>query len=190
MEAANTRGMQDRKGFTVIELVMVVTIVGLLVLIVAPKIDVAGMRLNAAGQAVGATLLAVQRQAITQQHDIIVQFDATQQLMRIHEDRNNDGLVDAGERVRGVSLGEHVIYGLGGATARPMGPGPINFTKVVRGLPAVVFHRDGSASEAGGFYLTYATGTHAKDTRAIELERATGRALWFRYLPPNWKKVF
>lgn len=181
--------MRDRNGFTMIEMLMVVTVIAVMVMIVAPKIDVASYRLNAAGQAVGTTLLAVQRQAITQQHDIVVQFVTAEQVLRVHEDRNNDGLVDAGERVRGVSLGEHVMFGLGGAAARPMGPAPINFMKTVRGLPAVVFHRDGSASEAGGFYITYATGTRAKDTRAIEIERATGRALWFRY-STTWRRVF
>jgi hypothetical protein len=71
-----------------------------------------------------------------------------------------------------------------------MGGNPINFTKQVGGMPAVVFHRDGSASEFGGFYLTFATGNRAKDTRAVEIERATGRAVWYRYSPPSWRRIF
>jgi hypothetical protein len=61
-------------------------------------------------------------------------------------------------------------------------------------MPAVVFHRDGSASEAGGFYLTSTraatSGAHVEDTRAIELERATGRASWYKYGPPLWRRAF
>lgn len=183
--------MKRENGYTLIEIMFVVAIVSVLVMMVAPKIDVAKYRLDAAGQAVGATLLAVQRQSITQQHDIIVQLDVATQSLRVHEDRNNNGLQDVGERVRGIPLGEHVMFGLGGATPRPMGGNPINFTNLVGGKPAVTFHRDGSASEAGGFYMTFAAGNRAKDTRAVEIERATGRAVWYRFSPPStWKRIF
>jgi prepilin-type N-terminal cleavage/methylation domain-containing protein len=182
--------MRTHRGFTLIEMLLVMSILGMLVLLVAPQIDTARFKVDAAVNAVGTTLLTAQRQAITQQHDIIVQFDEALQSMRIHDDRNNDAVIDAGERVRGVPLGEHIVFGLAGAPPRPMGAGPITFTKLVRGLPAVVFHRDGSASEAGGFYLTFATGTRPEVTRSVEIERATGRALWYRYAPPTWRKVF
>jgi prepilin-type N-terminal cleavage/methylation domain-containing protein len=182
--------MRTHNGFTLIELMIVVSILGLLVLFAAPKIDTTRFKVDAAVRAMGTTLITAQRQAITQQHDIIVQFDEAAQSIRIHDDRNNNTGVDAGERVRGIPLGEHIVFGLAGAPPRPMGAGPVTFTKLVRGLPAVVFHRDGSASQAGGFYLTFATGTRPDATRSVEIERATGRALWYRYAPPTWRKVF
>jgi len=50
------------------------------------------------------------------------------------------------------------------------------------------------ASEAGGFYLTsnraLQAGTHLDDTRSVELERATGRALWFKYGSGGWQQAF
>ena len=181
-------------GFSLIEILIVMAILGLVVAIVAPKIDITRFKLEADMQGVGMTLLAAERQAITQQHDVILTFNAAQGLIRIHDDKNNNGLVETGERVRGVALGEGVVFGRASAPARPMGPGPVTFTKIVNGLPAVVFHRDGSASEAGGFYLTSVraatSGTHVEDTRAIELERATGRASWYRYGPPTWRRAF
>jgi prepilin-type N-terminal cleavage/methylation domain-containing protein len=181
-------------GFSLIELLIVLAILGLLVAMVAPKIDITKYRLESEMQGVGMTLLAAERQAITQQHDVILIFDAGQGLIRIHDDKNNNGLVNTGERVRGVALGEGVVFGRASAPARPMGSGPVTFTKIINGLPAVVFHRDGSASEAGGFYLTSVraatSGTHLEDTRAIELERATGRASWYRYGPPFWRRAF
>jgi prepilin-type N-terminal cleavage/methylation domain-containing protein len=181
-------------GFSLIEILIVLAILGIVVAMVAPKIDLTRYRLESEMQGVGMTLLASERQAITQQHDVIVMFDAAQGLIRIHDDKNNNGLADAGERVRGVAIGEGVVFGRASAPARPMGSGPVTFTKIVNGLPAVVFHRDGSASEAGGFYLTSVraatSGTHVEDTRAIELERATGRASWYRYGPPSWRRAF
>lgn len=182
--------MSDRKGFTLIEMLMVVVILGVMLSFALPRIDTGRYKVDAAVQSIGTTMLAAQRQAITQQHDIIVQLDVATQSLRIHEDKNNDAAIDPGERVRGIPLGENVIFGLAGANPHSMGAGPITFTKMVRGLPAVVFHRDGSASQGGGFYLTLATNDKPKLTRAVQISRATGRAQWYRYTAPTWKKVF
>src|SRR5215831_731939 len=181
-------------GFTLIEMLIVLVVIGLVVGIAAPKIDVTKFRIQSAMQGMGMTMLAVERQALTQQHDVIVMFDVPNNLIRIHDDANNNGIVDPGERVRGVPLGEGIVFGRAGVTPRPMGGAAVNFTKVVAGLPAVIFHRDGSASEAGGFYLTSnraaSAGTHLDDTRSVEIERATGRALWFKYGSGGWQQAF
>ncbi|HEY7195033.1 MAG TPA: type II secretion system protein [Gemmatimonadales bacterium] len=185
---------RDNGGWTVIELVIVMVMVGLLVSLVAPRIDTTKYRVESAVQGLGVTLLAQERLAITKQHDIILLFDQADNAIRIHEDNNNNALIDLGERVRRVPLGEGIVFGRGGASARPMGPGPITFAKRVGGVPALVFHRDGSASEAAGFYITSvraASGTvHATDARAIELEAATGRASWYRYNGTTWLRAF
>ena len=183
-----------RVSFTLIELLLVLVIIGIVVGVAAPKIDVTKLKVESAVQAVGTTLLATERLSITTQHDVIVLFDQANEAMRIHEDRNNDGVIDPGEHVRAVPLGEAIVFGRGTAPAMPMGPGPITFKKVIAGLPALVFHRDGSASEVGGFYLTSrraaTTGTRPQDARAVQVERATGRASWYRYNPPTWRRVF
>lgn len=183
----------NQGGWTLVELIIVMVLLGLLVTIAAPRIDVTKYRIDAAVQGLGTMLLAQERLAITKQHDIIVLFDVPNNQLRIHEDRNNSGLVDAGERVRGMPLGESMVFGLGGAPARPMGPGPVTFAKRIGGVPALVFHRDGSASEAAGFYITSIRGAatnRATDARAIELEAATGRASWYKYNGTKWLRAF
>ncbi|MGH7426831.1 MAG: pilus assembly FimT family protein [Gemmatimonadales bacterium] len=183
-----------RVGFTVIELLIVLVILGIALGFAAPKIDVTKFKVESAVQAVGTTLLATQRLSITTQHDVIVLFDQANEAMRIHADKDNDGMIDPGEHVRAVPLAEAIVFGRGTAPAMPMGPGPITFRKLIAGMPALVFHRDGSASEAGGFYLTSqraaTTGMRPQDARAVALERATGRASWYRYSPPAWRRVF
>jgi prepilin-type N-terminal cleavage/methylation domain-containing protein len=181
-------------GFTLIEMLIVMVILGLVVAFAAPKIDITKYRVESSMQGIGMTMLAAERQAITQEHDVILLFDVPNNKIRIHDDANNNGVIDAGERVRGVPLGDGIVFGRATAPARPMGPGPVTFTKVINGFPALVFHRDGSASEAGGFYLTSVraatSGVHLEDSRSIELERATGRASWYKYGAPVWRRAF
>ncbi|MEA3244609.1 MAG: hypothetical protein U9Q74_00490, partial [Gemmatimonadota bacterium] len=103
--------------------------------------------------------------------------------------------VDAGEHVRSVRLGESIVFGRGSAPAyAPLGSDGVVFTKKVGGLPAVVFHRDGSASEAGGFYVTSVVASRGSDrptdARVVTVERATGRASWLRYGANGWVKLF
>lgn len=186
-------GCHNRRGVTLVELVIVIVIMGILAAFALPSIDLARYRIEGGMQAVGTTLLAAQQYAVSRQHDVVVQFDAAQGSLRIHYDTDNDGEVDSDERTRGVPLGEHVVFGLAGATPRPMGRGPITF-RPVRGLPTVVFHRNGSASEAGGAYLTSVramrTAGHAEDTRALEIERGTGRTSWLRWTRDGWQQGF
>lgn len=183
-----------RSGFTIIELLIVMVIFGVMVAFAAPKIDPSRYRVNSSMQVLGTTMLTVQRQAITQQHNIIVRFDTAQNRLRIHEDRDNDSVVDTGEHERSVQVGEGVVFGRGTAPAMPMGGGPVVITRVIGGLPGVVFHRDGSASEAGGFYVTSMreakSGGHPDESRAVQISRATGRASWFRYRTGGWVKAF
>jgi hypothetical protein len=71
-----------------------------------------------------------------------------------------------------------------------MGGAAVNFTRTQGLLPIVIFHRDGSASENGGLYVTTVAGLslgRPGDVRAIEVSRATGRATWFSYATGAWK---
>ncbi len=181
-------------GFTVIELLIVMVIVGLVVAYAAPKVNVSGFRVNSSMQVLGTTLLTAQRQAMTQQHNVMILFDTAQRRLSIHEDRDNDGIVDTGEHVRSVNIGEGVVFGRGNTPAMAMGGAVVTFTRRVSGLPALVFHRDGSASEAGGFYVTSLRQSkfnrNPDETRAVQVARATGRATWFRYRTDGWIKAF
>jgi type II secretory pathway pseudopilin PulG len=177
-----------------VELLVVIVIIGLLALMAVPRIDYAHFRVDAGMQAVGTTLLAAQREAVAAQHDVIVQFDAPNRRVRLVWDRNNNGRVDAGERTRAIGLEDAVVFGRGTAPARGFGPFPINFARTVEGVPAIVLHRNGSASDAGGLYLTSIRAltdpTHARDTRALEIVRASGRPEWYRYSGSTWNRGF
>ena len=136
---APRRGAQGARaslaGFTLIEMLIVMVILGLVVAFAAPKIDMTKFRVESSMQGIGMTMLAAERQAITQQHDVILLFDVPNNVIRIHDDANNNGVMDAGERVRGVPLGDGIVFGRATAPARPMGAGPVTFTKVLQWVP-------------------------------------------------------
>jgi prepilin-type N-terminal cleavage/methylation domain-containing protein len=181
-------------GFTLVELVLVMVIVGVLTGIALPHIDLQRYRADTAMQGIGTVLLASQRLAVTRQHDVIVRFDARGRAVVVHEDADNDQTLDAGERERRVPLGDEVVFARGVAPAHPMEADVIGFSHVVRGLPAVTFHRNGAASEAAGFYLTTRRAVngndHPDDTRFVQIDRATGRSSWLRYGNAGWQRGF
>jgi prepilin-type N-terminal cleavage/methylation domain-containing protein len=186
--------LRDERGVTMAEILTVVAIVGIVSAIVAPKLDLPHYAIDSAMRTVGTTLMAAQRDAVAGQHDVIVSFDSAGRELIVHWDQDNDGTVDAAERVRTLGLDDGVTFGRpSGVTARSFGTAGVNF-QTVGTLPAVIFRRAGSASESGGIYLTSVRAlrpgaNRPDDTRAIEFERATGRAEWFRFRG-SWQRGF
>ncbi len=183
----------NQAGVTLIELVLVVTIIGIVAAFAVPKIDYAKYRVDSSMRGIGTAILSAQRRAVSGQYDVIVTFTAGASAIQIHEDVNNNGAVDSDERTRGIPMGEQVIIGRGAAPAHAVGPGPITFTKRVAGVPAVTFHRNGSASEHGGLYLTTVrarSGGNLSDNRLIEIERSTGRVSWYIYRSGSWEREY
>jgi prepilin-type N-terminal cleavage/methylation domain-containing protein len=187
---------QPRSGFTLIEVIIIMVIIGLTAAIALPTVDYAHFRVNSAMRGVGMTLIGTQRYAVSGQHDEIVMFDTVSNALRVLDDTNNNHLPDTGERFRAVPLGESIVFGRGPAPAdTAIGGATVTFTKVVNGMPAVTFHRNGAASEYGGFYMTSQRAVrggskYATDARLVIIERSTGRVTWYRYLGSAWAEGF
>lgn len=181
----------ERQGFTLVEILLVVVVMGMLLTIALPRMGVATFQANSGAQVVAATLSHAQRLAISRQADTRVAFDVANNQMRVHEDANNDNVVDAGERVVFTPLPEGITFGRGSAAARAMGGADVTFTKTQDGMPVVIFRRDGTASEAGGAYVSTIAGLaqdRTADVRAVEVARATGRTSWFSFATGAWKE--
>lgn len=189
-----TASRRQRRGFTLPELMVVMTIVGVVSLLVVPSIQVVPYRMDGSARGAMAALVSAQRLAVKRQHDVVVAFDTAHTGLLIHEDGNNNGVRDEGERVRPVMLGDGVHFGLGGAPARPGRAAAVSFDEALDGRPAFRFMRNGSASQEGSFYLTsgraVARGDYAEDARSVQVERATGRVSWYHFEDGQWKPGF
>lgn len=185
----------ESAGFTLVEVMLVIIIIGIVAAIGLPRIDFEGAKVNSAMRTVSLTFAHAQRSAVSLQMDIWVAVDTTEGSLRLHEDRNNDGIIQNNERVSHSSMDEGVRFGSSGAPALGFGAGYASFTRTQGGLPAIVFHRDGTANESGGLYLTtykaFAQNLNsmaeaAYKTRAVAIDQATGRAYWWTYANGTW----
>lgn len=183
-----------RGGFSLPELLVVMTVLGLLAYVAVPKIEVTRFQMDAAARGTMAALVSAQRLAVKRQHDVVVRFDAAHRRLLVHQDRDNDGEVGPDEPVRAVVLEEDVVFGRGEAPWIADDAAVVSFTEQQQGLPALRFIRNGSASEEGAFYLTSSraerVGRFPQDTRVIRVDRATGRVTWYEYDPPVWVEGF
>lgn len=189
---------RSRRGFSLVEMLIVVVVIGILATIALPRINLSRVRSKSAIQSLGTTLLAVQRDAIAKQYNMVVMIDATTRSLRVLYDSTNDLRINNNERVKVIPLGEEMVLGKPAAVpARPFGSNAVNFTttELSTGLPAIVLYRNGSAKEAGGIYLSTVkamagTPGHTNETWAMEIIRATGRAEWLRWNGTGWVRGF
>jgi len=192
------RSTQDRSGrkgpgqagFTLIEIVVVVTLLLLLMSIAAPRIDFNRFRLDSALQSIGSAVMASRGEAILRQHDVMLAVDEDANRFRVISDLDNDGVFDSEERERVVDLEEGVTFGRGGADALLGYSAAVSMQYEVDGNPTIIFRRNGSASEEAVIYLTSERGaagtSFPEDARALLIERATGRVTCYSFRLSEW----
>lgn len=181
-----------RRGVTIIELVMVMIIIGTVAAIAAPRIDVNSYRADAAARAVRGALQIAQRSAITRQSNVVVTFDSANRRLTIHEDNNDNGAADPGERVVNRPFEEHVRFAtptMGKVAGGTAGAAVLGSSLQYTGANArITMRRDGSSSSDAEVYVTVRT-DNPKQFRAITVDPAIGKTELYRYSGTAWKRM-
>lgn len=189
------RASRTAGGVTVPGLIIGVVVAGVLTGIALPAFDSVGPKVGRAMVTLDQAFWSIRQESMLLRYDLLVEFDAGGNQLRIVYDANGNGRAEPRERVRTVALEPTITFGRGGAPARYFGADPVNFPKGAAGFPAFAFRPDGHTSATGGFYLTSiraAAGDsrRASDTRAVEFAPGTGRAEWFRWNGATWVAGF
>jgi prepilin-type N-terminal cleavage/methylation domain-containing protein len=178
-----------KAGFTLVELVYVAIIIGVLAVLIAPRLNVSRLRMNSAVQEVATELMAAQRNAVLRGHDVVVAIDEGASWFRIHLDANNDGMIQNGEDTRVSQLGDGVTFGRAGAPPLTPSTQMVTFQQTQGSLKALTFHRNGSASEAGVIYLTHELVNDPYDDRAVEIVRSTAKVKCWNHTNGTWREA-
>jgi prepilin-type N-terminal cleavage/methylation domain-containing protein len=173
-----------RSAFSLVELVVVLTIAGVLGGLALPRLNVSKYRSDAAAQQVRSVFTTAQRTSLTRQYDVIVSVDTIKGGLRIAEDKNNNGTIEPalGETKFWRPPGEGNRFSVPpkGVNSASVNASVVGSTiKVIDNMPSVLFHRDGSASTDMEIYIS-SRYKQRVDFRAVILTRSTGRAEMYR----------
>jgi len=188
----NTRIGRRRRGFTMIEMVMVVVIIGIVARIAIPKLNYNRYRADGAGRLARILLQEAQRNAITRQSNVIVSFDSVINRFRIVQDYNNNDTINTTDWVQYRNMPEGAKFakpnwsnavGADGTTPAASIAGSSLLT--VSGLQSLIFRRDGSASSN----MTLFVSTRASvptEYRELIVTASTGRVDLYKYNGKTW----
>jgi prepilin-type N-terminal cleavage/methylation domain-containing protein len=166
-----------RRGFSLIELVIVLVIMGVVAAMTIPRLNLSSNRVEAIAQQVRSVFQTSQRTSLTRQFDVIISFDTVHSELRIGEDKDLSGTIDATEiRIwRPTGQNEGNIFAIP-PTSAIVG----SSLKTVDTYPSITFHRDGSASSDAEIYMSNSSRGDVQ-YRLVTLTRSTGRTDMYRY---------
>ncbi len=176
--SASTR---QRQGFSLLELMIVLVMMGIVFGMAIPRLNLSRYRIDAAAQQVRSVFQTAQRTSLTRQFDVIVSVDTIAGGLRIAEDSDNNGIIDATEWKFWRPPGDGNRFsvppkGLNGSVSSSVVGTSL---KKVNNMPSVIFHRDGSTSSDAEIYIS-STYKSRVDFCAISLTRSTGRTELYR----------
>ncbi|HEY5220460.1 MAG TPA: GspH/FimT family pseudopilin [Gemmatimonadaceae bacterium] len=182
MSSKSTLHRSRRSAFTLVEVVVVMIMVGVLMALAIPHMDLSRYRTDAAVQGLRSVLMQAQRTALLRQYDVVISIDTANGALKWSEDANNDGTIEANEHRRTYPLNDGVKFvvpptGLDSAVTKSIVGSHLG---TLNGLPSITFHRDGAATSDLQLYVA-GPANPGFTYRAVRLTQGTGRTDWYSY---------
>jgi prepilin-type N-terminal cleavage/methylation domain-containing protein len=173
-----------RRGWTMIEMSIVLAVIVILLAIAAPNIDFAKFRMDGNMRALQNQLIANQLQSVQRQMPIIVTVVYDQGHLTITEDKNANGVADPEEYTYNRTLAEGAQFiippvTIDSATAYyATGPG-LTYLNQTYMYPTVTFYPNGSTSGNVVVYIGSSSG-RLTDMRALAITGSTSKVRFYR----------
>lgn len=182
---------RSRTAFTLIEILMVITLIGIIAGFAVSRVDYRGYRMDSNIRFLQNVIIGAQQAAITRNVTVQLMFDANAQRVRVLMDYNGNGVMDASDSVRYRPLFDGAEFQaptstIDGATAAYLtGPGVVEtgnpLQLALRILP------NGSLSGDVVVYVGSAA-RQATDLRAMTVAGATARTGFWSYAAGSWRQ--
>ena len=181
------------EGFTLIEMLVVVSMIAIMAAIAMPRVRLEREQVDAASRTIAFALMTARSESVLRGHNVLVQFDTTNAMVRTVWDANNNLKADVGEKTRPFPLSERVVFGRGsGVPAIGGAAAQVPAMLTASGYPTLILTRSGSVDRGVTLYVTARkarTGVDRNtDTRALQIDRATARATVFVFNNAGWRR--
>jgi len=189
VSGATCSAVTRRRGYTLIEVLMVLSLIAIMAAITLPNISFLRYRQDANGRLVQKMLISASQTSVRRNTNVLFAIDYASSRMLVAQDTNANGAVDAAEAKESWKLADGAKFAIplatvDGATAYyATGPG---ITTTTYG-PTITFRPDGSASGDAIIYVGVLNG-RSDALRAVELSGATGRTRLWRYVGGAWRR--
>ena len=182
------RSRRLRAGFSLLEIMTTLVIAGVIMGWAFIKLDPRRNQADAGIIVVKTVMQQAMRNSVQRQHDVLISFDVTGNRVRYAEDVNNNGQVDAGEKVLWRPLENQTKFATpaaliaGGYTPAAVVGGRL---RTVDGFPTVIARCGGSLSSDLQVFVTSLRGSR-DDYRAVAVTQPTGRVETYTYAGAVW----
>lgn len=116
-ERGGTAPIRRVRRATLLEMLALVVMIGIITGSALPRLDRESYSASAAARSVAAQLSYASHRAVSLQSNVRVTIDVANQALVLHEDDNNNGAVDAGERAASWPLPDGATFARGTASA-------------------------------------------------------------------------